>query len=172
MSYFFCHALLVHRHLGKNKSEKLDLHLCDLVITLIVIGIIGELQAREARARLEPHSLVNLPIPENLVIAWLYTNQPPAQPSLRTTGTPMFTFTLSNYFDCYWNNIIVLTLFKATNCEFWLLISLFVMEAPSNCIYNYYLNIFFTFNSNIFLVIYLEFGDAQVYMLQLIFYFS
>ena len=46
------------------------------------------------------------------------------------------------------------------------------MEAPSNCIYNYYWNIFFTFNSNIFLVIYLEFGDAQVYMLQLIFYFS
>ena len=37
---FFCHALLVHKHLGKNKNEKLDLHLCDLVITLIVIGII------------------------------------------------------------------------------------------------------------------------------------
>ena len=40
MSYFFCHALLVHKHLGKNKNEKLDLHLCDQVITLIVIGII------------------------------------------------------------------------------------------------------------------------------------
>ena len=37
------------------------------------------------------------------------------------------------------------------------------MEAPSNCICNYYLNIFFTFNSNIFLVIYLVFKDAQVY---------
>ena len=36
------------------------------------------------------------------------------------------------------------------------------MEAPSNCICNY-LNIFFYFNSNIFLVIYLLFGDAQVY---------
>ena len=38
MPYFFCHALLLHKHLGKNKNEKLDLHLCDLVITLIVIG--------------------------------------------------------------------------------------------------------------------------------------
>ena len=28
------------RHLGTNKDEKLDLHLCDLVIALIVIGII------------------------------------------------------------------------------------------------------------------------------------
>ena len=142
---FFCHVLLLHKYLGKNKNEKLDLHLCDLVITLIVIGIIAELQAREARAWSEPHSLVNLPIPENFVIRWPYTNRPPAQLSIRTTGTPMFTFTLSNYFDCYWNNIIVLTLFKATNREFWLLISLFVMEAPSNCICSYYLNIFVYF---------------------------
>ena len=65
---FFCHVLLLHKYLGKNKNEKLDLHLCDLVITLIVIGIIAELQAREARAWSEPHSLVNLPIPENFVI--------------------------------------------------------------------------------------------------------
>ena len=43
---FFCHVLLLHKYLGKNKNEKLDLHLCDLVITLIVIGIIAELQAR------------------------------------------------------------------------------------------------------------------------------
>ena len=129
---FFCHVLLLHKYLG-------------LVITLIVIGIIVELQAREARAWSEPHSLVNLPIPENFVIRWPYTNRPPAQLSIRTTGTPMFTFTLSNYFDCYWNNIIVLTLFKGTNREFWLLISLFVMEAPSNCICSYYLNIFVYF---------------------------
>ena len=142
---FFCHVLLLHKFLGKNKNEKLDLHLCDQVVTLIVIGIIAELQAREARAWSEPHSLVNLPIPENFVIRWPYTNRPPAQLSIRTTGTPMFTFTLSNYFDCYWNNVIVLTLFKATNREFWLLISLFVMEAPSNCICNYYLNIFVYF---------------------------
>ena len=28
---FFCHALLLHKYLGKNKNEKLDLHfLCDL----------------------------------------------------------------------------------------------------------------------------------------------
>ena len=40
---FFCHVLLLHKYLGKNKIEKLDLHLCDLVITLIVIGIIAEL---------------------------------------------------------------------------------------------------------------------------------
>ena len=40
---FFCHVLLLHKYLGKNKNEKLDLHLCDLVITLIVIGIIAEL---------------------------------------------------------------------------------------------------------------------------------
>ena len=75
----FCHALLLQKHLGKNKNEKLDLHLCDLVITLIVIGIIAELQAREARAWSEHHSLVNLPIPENLVITWPYTNRPTAQ---------------------------------------------------------------------------------------------
>ena len=38
-------------------------------------------------------------------------------------------------------------------------------DGSSNCICNY-LNIFlffFTFNSNVFLVIYLVFGDAQVY---------
>ena len=29
MPYFFSHALLLHKHLGKNKNEKLDLHLCD-----------------------------------------------------------------------------------------------------------------------------------------------
>ena len=40
---FFCHVLLLHKYIGKNKIEKLDLHLCDLVITLIVIGIIVEL---------------------------------------------------------------------------------------------------------------------------------
>ena len=26
---FFCHAPLVHKHLGKKKNEKLDLHWCD-----------------------------------------------------------------------------------------------------------------------------------------------
>ena len=36
-------------------------------------------------------------------------------------------------------------------------------EASSNCICNYLNIFFFTFNSNIFLVIYLVFGDAQVY---------
>ena len=36
----FCHVLLLQKHLGKNENEKLDLHLCDLVIALIVIGII------------------------------------------------------------------------------------------------------------------------------------
>ena len=36
----FCHALLLHKHLGKNENKKLDLHLCDLVIALIVVGII------------------------------------------------------------------------------------------------------------------------------------
>ena len=35
--FFFCHVLLLHKHLGKNKIEKLDLHLCDLVITVIVL---------------------------------------------------------------------------------------------------------------------------------------
>ena len=35
-----CHVLLLQKHLGKNENEKLDLHLCDLVIALIVIGII------------------------------------------------------------------------------------------------------------------------------------
>ena len=45
----------------------------------------------EARAWAEPHSLVNLPIPENLVITWPYTDRPP---SVRTTGKPMFTLTL------------------------------------------------------------------------------
>ena len=65
---FFCHILLLHKYLGKNKNEKLDMHLCDQVVTLIVIRIIAGLQAREARAWSEPHSLVNLPIPENLVI--------------------------------------------------------------------------------------------------------
>ena len=34
---FFCHVLLLHKYLGKNKNEKLDLHLCDQVITVIVI---------------------------------------------------------------------------------------------------------------------------------------
>ena len=40
---FFCHILLLHKYSGKNKNEKLDMHLCDLVVTLIVIGIIAEL---------------------------------------------------------------------------------------------------------------------------------
>ena len=40
MPYYFCHALLLHKHLGKKKNENLDLHLCDQVITVIVIGII------------------------------------------------------------------------------------------------------------------------------------
>ena len=37
------------------------------------------------------------------------------------------------------------------------------MEALSNCICNYLNIFFFTFNLDIFLVIYLVFGDAQVY---------
>ena len=38
MPYFFYQALLLHKHLGKNKNKKVDLHLCDQVITLIFIG--------------------------------------------------------------------------------------------------------------------------------------
>ena len=57
----------------------------------------GAPHAREAPAWAEPHSLVNLPIPENLVITWLYTDRRPLtanRPSVRTTGQPMFTLTL------------------------------------------------------------------------------
>ena len=93
---FFCHVLLLHKYLGKNKNEKLDLHLCDLVITVIVIGVIAELQAREARAWSEHHSLVNLPIPENLVITWPYTNRPTDRPTVhwhhRNTNVYFHTF--------------------------------------------------------------------------------
>ena len=57
--------------------------------------ILAELHVR---AWAEHHSLINLPIQENLVITWPYTDRPTARPSVRTTGKPMFTFTLSNYF--------------------------------------------------------------------------
>ena len=40
----------------------------------------------------------NLPIRENSVITWPYTDRPPERPSVRTTGTPMFSLTLSSYF--------------------------------------------------------------------------
>ena len=52
-----------------------------------------------------------LPIQEILVITWPYTDRPPARPperpsvrpperpSVRTTGIPMFTLTLSSYFE-------------------------------------------------------------------------
>ena len=80
---FFCHVLLLHKYLGKNKNEKLDLHLCDLVITLIVIGIIAELQAREARAWSEPHSLVNIHQP---------TARPTVHPHHRNTNVYFHTF--------------------------------------------------------------------------------
>ena len=46
----------------------------------------------------EPHSWVIQPIPENFVITWPYADRPPEWLSVRTTGKPMFTFTLSNYF--------------------------------------------------------------------------
>ena len=47
----------------------------------------GAPRAREARAWAEPNSLVNLPIPENLVITWSYTNLPPSvRPHHRTTN--------------------------------------------------------------------------------------
>ena len=81
---FFCHVLLLHKYLGKNKNEKLDLHLFDLVITLIVIGIIAErIQAREARTRLEPHSLVNIHRP---------TTRPTGRPHHRNTNVYFHTF--------------------------------------------------------------------------------
>ena len=81
---FFCHVLLLHKYLGKNKNEKLDLHLFDLVITLIVIGIIAErIQAREARTRLEPHSLVNIHRP---------TTRPTGRPHHRNTNVCFHTF--------------------------------------------------------------------------------
>ena len=56
----------------------------------------AELHTRAKCAWVEPHSFVNLPVPESLVITWLYTNRPPL-PSFHTTGKPMFTFSLSNY---------------------------------------------------------------------------
>ena len=81
---FFCHVLLLHKYLGKNKNEKLDLHLFDLVITLIVIGIIAErIQARKARTRLEPHSLVNIHRP---------TTRPTGRPHHRNTNVYFHTF--------------------------------------------------------------------------------
>ena len=81
---FFCHVLLWHKYLGKNKNEKLDLHLFDLVITLIVIGIIAErIQAREARTRSEPHSLVNIHRP---------TTRPTGRPHHRNTNVYFHTF--------------------------------------------------------------------------------
>ena len=46
------------------------------------------------RARAEPHSSVNLPIPENLVIPWPYTARlPPVRPHHRE---PMFNLTFSS----------------------------------------------------------------------------
>ena len=44
-----------------------------------------------------PRAKKNLPIPENLVITWP-TDRPTDRPSVRTTGIPMFTLTLSSYF--------------------------------------------------------------------------
>ena len=41
---------------------------------------------RAKRAWAEPHSWVNLPIPENLVITWLYTTRPPARLSVRPSA--------------------------------------------------------------------------------------
>ena len=64
---------------------------------LLIVILIAELYARFARAWAEPHSLVNLPIPENLVMTWPYTDRRPPtadRPSVRTTGQPMFTLTL------------------------------------------------------------------------------
>ena len=44
-----------------------------------------------------------VPISEKLVTTWPYTDRPtdrpPAGPSVRTTGVPMFTLTLSSYFE-------------------------------------------------------------------------
>ena len=57
---------------------------------MYLCGFVAEHHARAKRAWAEPHSLVNLPIPENLVITWPYTDRP----SVRTTGHPMFTLTL------------------------------------------------------------------------------
>ena len=48
-----------------------------------------------SHAPAEHHGKVNLPIPENLVIAWPYTDR---LQSVRITGTPVFTLTLSSYF--------------------------------------------------------------------------
>ena len=62
-----------------------------------------------------------------------------------------------HYIDFYWSGIILF---------FWLFLKLQTMsycDGSSNCICNYLNIFFFTFNSNIFLVIYLVLGDAQVY---------
>ena len=58
-------------------------------------GFIAELRARSAPA--EHHGWINLPIPENLVITWP-SDRATYRPSVRTTGIPMFTLTLSSYF--------------------------------------------------------------------------
>ena len=69
----------------------------------------------------ELHSVVNLPIPENLVITWPYTDRPPVQLFVRTTGKPMFTFTLSFfrlvYFDSWsWQSFV--STCEVFNCLF------------------------------------------------------
>ena len=56
----------------------------------------GAPRAREARAWAEPHSYGNLPIQENLVITWP-TDRATDRPSVRPTGIPMFTLTLSRF---------------------------------------------------------------------------
>ena len=93
--------MLLQKHLGKNENEKLDLHLCDLVIALIVIGI------------------------------------------------------------------IFLTLYQATNHDFVEVSTESCCDGLIRGVVKQHLQLFepfvFTFNSNIFLVIYLVFGDAQVY---------
>ena len=67
------------------------------------IQIIAEL-SRAKRATWAPsvRKWSKLPIRENLVITWPYTDWPPARqrdrPSVRTTGIPMFTLTHSRFF--------------------------------------------------------------------------
>ena len=62
-------------------------------ITIIIIAELS--RARSSRQRSTMGEKKILPIPENLVITWPYTERPP---SVRITGIPMFTVTLSSYF--------------------------------------------------------------------------
>ena len=64
------------------------------------IQIIAELsRAKRATWATSVRKWSKLPMRENLVITWPYTDWPPARqrPSIRTTGTPMFTLAHSRF---------------------------------------------------------------------------